>query len=106
MTSLLQVLAWLGVGQKKQAATTAERALTRVRREGLRLVLVETLRVRVRISTRQDRPADADRDVREGVALAREIPYPYGEARLLHIDGQRHAGWRDERRRASGWGRR
>lgn len=40
---------------------------------------------------RQDRTADAARDVREGVALAREIPYSYGEARLLHVDGQRLA---------------
>lgn len=93
VTSLLPVLAWaqLEMGQAEQAATTVEQALTRTRREDLRLVLVETLWVQARISMHQERLADAARHVQEGLALARDIPYPYGEARLLRVDGQRHA---------------
>ena len=33
----------------------------------------------------------AARSLEEGLAVARSLPYPYGEARLLHVYGEMHA---------------
>jgi hypothetical protein len=68
-----------------------EQALGRARREEMRLVLVEALRVQALIALRQEQWAEAACSLEEGVALARRMPYPYAEARLLHVGGQLHA---------------
>ena len=39
---------------------------------------------------RQERWAEAEQSLEEGLALARRMPYPYAEARLLHVYGQMH----------------
>jgi tetratricopeptide (TPR) repeat protein/DNA-binding XRE family transcriptional regulator len=94
VTMLLPVLAWaqLELGQVDEAAETVEQALTRARPEEMRLVLVEALRVQALVAIRRERWTDARRDLGEGLALAQEITHPYAEARLLQVDGQRHAG--------------
>jgi hypothetical protein len=38
----------------------------------------------------QGRWAEAERTLEEGVALARSMPYPYAEGRLLHVYGAMH----------------
>jgi uncharacterized protein HemY len=43
------------------------------------------------VAIRQGRWAEAEQDLKEGIALAQEMPHPYAEARLLQVDGQRHA---------------
>ncbi|HKC75238.1 MAG TPA: hypothetical protein VKF37_13730, partial [Chloroflexota bacterium] len=93
VTALLPVLAWaqLEQGQVEQAASVVEQALARARAEDMQLVLVEALLVQAMIAIRQKRWAQAQRSLEEGVALARRMPHPYAEARLLHVDGQRHA---------------
>jgi tetratricopeptide (TPR) repeat protein len=92
VTALLPVLAWaqLEQGQVEQATATVEQALARARREDMRLVLVEALRVQALITLRQERWEEATRSLEEGVALARSMPYPYAEARLLHVYGRLH----------------
>ncbi|HET7035868.1 MAG TPA: transposase, partial [Thermomicrobiaceae bacterium] len=88
VTTLLPVLAWarLELGQLDEAAAAVEQALGRARPEGMRLVLVETLRVRALIALRQEQWDAAAGSLAEGLALAREISYPYAEARLLCLD--------------------
>ena len=39
---------------------------------------------------RRGRWEEAARSLAEGLALAREMPHPYAEARLLHLDGLLH----------------
>jgi tetratricopeptide (TPR) repeat protein len=92
VTALLPVLAWaqLEQGQVEQATATVEQALARARREDMRLVVVEALRVQALITLRQERWEEATRSLEEGVALARSMPYPYAEARLLHVYGRLH----------------
>lgn len=93
VTNLLPVLAWaqLELGQVDQAAETVDQALQRARPEEMRLVLVEALRVQALVAIRQGHWADAEQDLREGLALAQQMPHPYAEARLLEVDGQRYA---------------
>jgi len=75
---MLPVLAWaqLDLGRVEHATALIEQALLRTRREGLRLILVEALRVRARIALRAGRWSDAACSLEEGVAAAREIAYP------------------------------
>jgi tetratricopeptide (TPR) repeat protein len=92
VTALLPVLAWaqLEQGQAEQAAAVVGQALVRARREDMRLVLVEALRVQALIALRQEQRGEAARSLEEGVALVRSMPYPYAEARLLHVYGRLH----------------
>jgi tetratricopeptide (TPR) repeat protein len=93
VTTLLPVLAWaqLAQGQTAQVTATVEQALARTRRDDVRLVLVEALRVAALIALRQEHWAEARRSLEEGVGLTRAMPYPYAEARLLHVYGEMHA---------------
>jgi tetratricopeptide (TPR) repeat protein len=93
VTTLLPVLAWaqLELGQPDEAADTVEQTLARARPEGMRLVLVEALRVQALVALRWERWEAAARSLEEGLALAREMPYPYAEARLLRLDAEVHA---------------
>lgn len=93
VTAFLPVLAWayLEQGRLEGAAATVEQALTRARPEGMRLVLVEALRMQALIALRQVQWDQAARSLEEGLALARRMPYPYAEARLLHVYGTLHA---------------
>jgi tetratricopeptide (TPR) repeat protein len=91
-TMLLPVLAWaqLELGQADLAADAVEQAVRRARPEGMRLVLVEALRVQALVALRRERFEAASRSLEEGLELARGMPYPYAEARLLHVQGALH----------------
>jgi transposase len=93
VTALLPVLAWayLEQGRVEQAADVVGQALARARREDMRLVLVEALRVQALIALRHGQWDEATRSLEEGIALARSMPYPYAEARLLHVYGRLQA---------------
>jgi tetratricopeptide (TPR) repeat protein len=93
VTALLPVLAWahLALGEVAQAGDIVEQAIQRTRPEGLRLVLVDALRVQAMVAIRQERWQEAERALAEGLSLARAMPYPYAEARLLHLSGRLHA---------------
>jgi tetratricopeptide (TPR) repeat protein len=92
VTALLPILAWaqLEQGQAEQAAAVVGQALVRARREDMRLVLVEALRVQALIALRQEQWGEAARSLEDGVALVRSMPYPYAEARLLDVYGRLH----------------
>jgi transcriptional regulator with XRE-family HTH domain/tetratricopeptide (TPR) repeat protein len=90
VTMLLPVLAWaqLELDQVDDAAATVKWALGRARPEGMRLVLVEALRVQVLVALRRGHWEAATHGLEEGLALARDMPYPYAEARLLRLDAE------------------
>jgi tetratricopeptide (TPR) repeat protein len=92
--NLQPTLAWayLELGEVAAAAEMVGQAITRIRAVGYyRTVLVHALWVQAMVATRQGRWEDAERTLEEGLALARSMPYPYAEARLLHVYGQMHA---------------
>ncbi len=92
VTELLPILAraQLEQGRVAEAEATVRRALVRARREGMRPALAEALRVQALIALRQKHWAEAAHSLEEGLELARTIPYPYAEARLLYLDGLLH----------------
>jgi tetratricopeptide (TPR) repeat protein len=52
------------------------------------LYLVEALRVQGMVLARKGQPEEADRAFQEGLELARSLPYPYAEARILEQMGR------------------
>jgi tetratricopeptide (TPR) repeat protein len=90
VTTLLSTLAWAYVEQGRiaQATDILERALARARRQDMRLVVVEALRIQALGALRQGDSEVAARSLAEGLHLARGIPYPYAEARFLYLYGQ------------------
>jgi tetratricopeptide (TPR) repeat protein/transcriptional regulator with XRE-family HTH domain len=89
VTALLPVLAWahLELGALSQAEGTLAQALRRARAGNHRLALAEALRVQALLTLRRRQEADAEHTVEEGLALARRMPQPYAEGRLLHLYG-------------------
>lgn len=96
-TAVLPVLAsaQLEQGRLGEAAETVERALTRARQTNLQIVLVEALWVQAMVMARKRCWQEAARNIEEGLALARGMAYPYAEARLLQLDGDRLAAQGD-----------
>jgi tetratricopeptide (TPR) repeat protein len=92
VTEFLPELAWayLELGHLDQAQQTVVQALRRARAEQLRLILVDALRVQAMVAMRREQWEEATSALEEGITMAREMPYPYAEARLLHIYGQMH----------------
>jgi hypothetical protein len=92
VATLLTLLAWayLELGEIGQAEEVVGQALARARATSNRLALVDVLRVQVMLMTRQKRWVEAASSLEEGLALARSMPYPYGEGRLLHVYGAMH----------------
>jgi tetratricopeptide (TPR) repeat protein/transcriptional regulator with XRE-family HTH domain len=90
VTALLPVLAWayLELGEASQAAQVAAQAIARTRPEGLHLVLVDGLRVRALACLRQGQVEEATAALEEGLSLARAMPHPYAEARLMRVFGE------------------
>jgi tetratricopeptide (TPR) repeat protein len=86
------ILAWayLEMGDVAAAGELVGHAVRRARGERYGFALVEAQRVQAAVAIRQGRWEEAERALEEGLALARSMPYPYGEARLLHVYGQMH----------------
>jgi tetratricopeptide (TPR) repeat protein len=93
VTPLLPLLAWalLDLGGVGEAAEVAARAVARARDQGRQVLLVDALRVAAMIAARQGHWEEAECALQEGLALARRMGYPYGEARLLLVYGTLHA---------------
>jgi tetratricopeptide (TPR) repeat protein len=89
---LLKPLAWVctELGDLGQAEDVVERALTRVRARNDRIALVGLLHVQARLLIKQGRWAQAYCTLEEGLTLARRMPYPHVEGRLLHVYGLLH----------------
>jgi tetratricopeptide (TPR) repeat protein len=85
-------LAWahLASGDLEHAAAALTRAKALAQAGQSRTELVRVLELQSRMLTRQGCWEEAILALEEGVALARAMPYPYAEARLLAEYGQLH----------------
>jgi tetratricopeptide (TPR) repeat protein len=90
ITPLVSLMAWahLDLDRVEKAADLAAQAVTRARAQGRQVVLVDALRVAALAAARRGRCAEAEEALQEGLALARRLGYPYGEARLLQVSGE------------------
>jgi tetratricopeptide (TPR) repeat protein len=91
--SILTLLAWasLDLGDAERAETLVVLSVRRAREEGNRLALAPAFRVQALVAIRQGCWAEAQGVLEEGLSLTRSMPYPYGEARMLHTYGLMHA---------------
>jgi class 3 adenylate cyclase/tetratricopeptide (TPR) repeat protein len=78
-------LAWalLDAGEKTRAGEVATETVARARAQDERLALVDALRVQGMALRQQGHDEQAAGIFEEGLALARSLPYPYAEARIL-----------------------
>jgi hypothetical protein len=83
-------LACLQLGEVEEAEQTVARSVARAREEGFRIALVDALRVQALVAIRQEAWDKAAQALEEGLDLARAMPHPYAEARLLHLSGDLH----------------
>jgi transcriptional regulator with XRE-family HTH domain len=92
-TPLLPLVAWVHLerGEDAAAAEAVARGIEHAQAQHHRLALVDALRVQAMVATRQGCWAKAKQALEEGLALARSMPYPYAEARLLHVSSALHA---------------
>ena len=93
VTALLPSLAWasLQLGDTAQANRVAAAAVERARATGYRLILIDALHAQALVCTHMHAWDAARAALAEGLALARTLPYPHGEACLLEADGWLHA---------------
>lgn len=70
-------------GDAERAAELSIQAVGRARKTGEILALVDALRVLGMVFTKQGQLEEAGTVFHEGLALARSLPYPYAEARIL-----------------------
>jgi tetratricopeptide (TPR) repeat protein/transcriptional regulator with XRE-family HTH domain len=87
---LLRLMAWalLDLGEVDEAAEAAWQTVRWAQDTGRQVLLVDALRVAALVATRQGRRAEAEGAIEEGLSLARQMGYPYGEARLLLVYGE------------------
>src|SRR5205085_4327416 len=92
VTALLPLLAWahLELGELAETERVVTQAIRRMRADNNRLDLVDALRVQAMVAIRQERWEVVQAALEEGLALARSVPYPYAEGRLLHVYGEMH----------------
>jgi hypothetical protein len=90
--AVLVLLAWaqLELGELAEAEQVVAEAIARMRADNNRLDLVDALRLQAMVLTRQERWDEVEQSLEEGLTLARQMPYPYAEARLLHAYGEMH----------------
>jgi tetratricopeptide (TPR) repeat protein/transcriptional regulator with XRE-family HTH domain len=82
--------AHLALGAVEQAAALVAQGVRRARAQPNQRALVGALRVQALILTQQAAWAAAEQALEEGLELTRGMPYPYAEARLLHVYGAMH----------------
>ncbi len=91
-TVLLTTLAWgrLETGDEKEAEKLADRATEEAARMKNWVDMVGVLRVKGMALARQSREEEASAAFEEALSLARSMPYPYAEARVLREYGTLH----------------
>lgn len=100
VTYLLPYLAWasLDLDKDDEAEEQLRECLARATSEGIRLALVDALRVRVMRSVRRSEFVEAEQALGDGLRISRELPYPYAEAKLLYTGGLAAQAQGDEAR--------
>jgi tetratricopeptide (TPR) repeat protein len=91
----------LDLGDINRAADTVAQASAAARARANRLALLEALWVQGRVAAQAEAWEEAEHALAEGPTLARGMPCPYAEARLLHVLGAMLAQ-KGERERAKG----
>ena len=76
--------ATLAVGEADAAEALVSDGLAAAESQGYRLAVAEWLRVRGMTAAGESRWDDAGAALETALTAARQIPYPYGEARILH----------------------
>jgi hypothetical protein len=89
---LLAPYAWahLELGDVAEAAAIIGPSIAQAHTQNDRLTLVDALRVQALLAIRKQRWTAAEQALEEGLTLARGMPHPYAEARLLHLYGALH----------------
>jgi tetratricopeptide (TPR) repeat protein len=89
-TGTLYLRAWgyLETGDVDQAAATIERCIVLTNKQKTRLDLCEAWIVQGRIRSRQKCFGEAEDSFREALSLARSMPCPFAEGRVLYEWGQ------------------
>jgi tetratricopeptide (TPR) repeat protein len=92
LTKPMPVLAQvqLAIGNLADAEAVVAAGVTRARERCNRVDLVEWLRLQGMIGIHQGWCQDAQHALDEAIDLARGMPYPYAEGRLLHVYGELH----------------
>jgi tetratricopeptide (TPR) repeat protein len=92
VSEVLPRLAWacLELGEVGRAQELLDLALGPLRVQSYPIALVDALGVQARVAMRREHWPEALSALSEGLDLARAIPYPFGEGRLLHLMGMLH----------------
>jgi predicted ATPase len=80
--------AYLALGDEQQAEALVAASVTRAAATGLRCALADALRIQAMVAARAERWEDAWAHIVEAVALARELAYPYAEAKARNVYAQ------------------
>jgi class 3 adenylate cyclase/tetratricopeptide (TPR) repeat protein len=93
ITPMLPLLAWalLETGEEAQAETLLERAAPQAEAQHHMLALLDVLRVRGMLYTKQGRYLQAQEALDDGLARAHAMPHPYAEIKLLYAYGKLEA---------------
>jgi tetratricopeptide (TPR) repeat protein len=93
ITPMLPLLAWacIELGDGSQAEALLERALLQAEAQHHILAVLDILRVRALLYTRRERWEEGCQTLEQALVLARSMPHPYAEAKLLYIAGQLQA---------------
>jgi tetratricopeptide (TPR) repeat protein/transcriptional regulator with XRE-family HTH domain len=83
----LMIRADLELGEVEVAEALAIQTVTRLRSHHDHLDLVDALRMEAAVRIQQQRWSEAEAALEEALKLARAMPYPYAEARLLSTYG-------------------
>jgi tetratricopeptide (TPR) repeat protein len=85
---LLWLVAWaqLDLGDHEGAARTLEAAPA----DSMRVSQLDDARVQVLLRIRERRWQEGEATLKDAIALARAMPYPYAEAKALSVYGQLH----------------
>ncbi len=89
------ILAWcyLQTGNNARAVELITTAVAQARRQGEILGLIDALRILEMVRKAQGQQEDAKTILEEGLGLARSLPYPYAEARILAELGRLQAAF-------------
>jgi tetratricopeptide (TPR) repeat protein/transcriptional regulator with XRE-family HTH domain len=80
----------LEIGETDRAAARAGQCVRHLRETNSQRPLAEALWVQALVAIRQGDVHAAEQALEEGLTLARAMPYPHGEGRLLHVYGLLH----------------
>jgi transcriptional regulator with XRE-family HTH domain/tetratricopeptide (TPR) repeat protein len=89
-TTLLPFLAWAWSdrGEVERAEALLAECLEKTREQHYDLVVVDALRVQAMLALHRGHWKEAKQALEEALSLCRAIPYPYVEAKALHVYGQ------------------